>query len=47
MDFGLIARDSSTGGLETEPIQAIAIHHPGTIRGTIRGGFLQLVENLR
>jgi hypothetical protein len=23
MDFGLIARDSSTGGLETKPIQAL------------------------
>jgi hypothetical protein len=27
MDFGLIARDSSTGGLETKPFQAVEIHH--------------------
>jgi hypothetical protein len=38
MDFGLIARDSSTGGLQTKPFQALEF--------TISSGFLQLVQDL-
>jgi hypothetical protein len=34
MDFELIARDSSTGGLETKPFQALEIHQQQRILAT-------------